>query len=218
MLQRLCNVPPVSAALEPAVASVDGDVLVWRFDRPTEAISSASVNGGAGRIDWILNVGVERGYARTDLDEHAAGIASKLGLDGRGTALFTAVDVRGVCRAECDGVVVHATVGISGPTWAAGRELVPESSEAGTINVVVQLPVGLDPGAAVNATMTATEAKVQALAEHGIDGTGTATDAVVVAWPATGHQERFAGPRSVWGRKLAIAVHSAVQAGLPQNP
>ena len=166
-------------------------------------------------IDWILNVGVERGYARTDLDEHAAGIALKLGLAGRGTALFTAVDVRGVCRTECDGVVVHATVGVSGPTWAAGSELVPESSEAGTINVVVQLR-STDPGAAVTPRWTP-RAKVQALAEHGIDGTGTATDAVVVAWPATGHQERFAGPRSVWGRKLAIAVHSAVQAGLPQS-
>ena len=207
----------MSAAVEPAVASVPEDVLVWRFDRPTEAVSSASVNGGAGRIDWILNVGVERGYARTDLDEHAAGIASKLGLDGRGTALFTAVDVRGVCRAECDGVVVHATVGISGPTWAAGSEFVPESSEAGTINVVVQLPVGLDPGAAVNATMTATEAKVQALTEHGVDGTGTATDAIVVAWPAAAPQERFGGPRSVWGQRLALAVHSAVQSGLPQQ-
>ena len=190
---------------------------MWRFDQSTAAISSATVNGGIGRIDWIANIGVERGYARTDLDEHAAQVASELGLTGRGTALFTAVDVREVHRSECDAVVAHATVGVSQPTWAADSEDVPEPLEPGTINVVAQLPVGLDPGAAVNAAMTATEAKVQALAERGVDGTGTATDAIVVAWPATAAHERFGGPRSVWGQRLALAVHTAVQSGLPQQ-
>ena len=80
---------------------------------------------------------------------------------------------------------------------------------------MAQLPVGLEPGAAVNATMTITEAKVQALAEAGIDGTGTATDAAVVTWPAAASRERFCGPRSVWGQRLAIAVHEAVRSGLP---
>ena len=202
-----------------------------------EAISSAAHGGGTGLIDWILNIGVDRGYSRTDLDEHASEIAAELGLQSHGTALFTAVDVRGVRRAECDGVVVHATVGVSKPTWAAERHrpVTPPDKPAddgepahgrvggesrhiyntGTINIVVQLPVGLEPGAAVNATMTITEAKVQALAEAGVDGTGTATDAAVVTWPAAASRERFAGPRSVWGQRLAIAVHDAVRSGLP---
>lgn len=212
-------------------------MLAWRFDQGVEAISSAAHGGGTGLIDWILNIGVDRGYSRTDLDEHAFEVAAALGLHGRGTALFTAVDVRGVRRAECDGVVVHATVGVSKPTWAAERHRpvtapgkAAEDGEpargrvggesghtynAGTINVVAQLPVGLEPSAAVNATMTITEAKVQALAEAGIDGTGTATDAVVVTWPAAALRERFCGPRSVWGQRLAIAVHDAVRSGLP---
>ncbi|WP_419933506.1 adenosylcobinamide amidohydrolase [Candidatus Poriferisodalis sp.] len=43
----------------------------------------------------------------------------------------------------------------------------------------------------------------------------TATDAVVAAWPAAARRQRFGGPRSEWGQRLALAVHSAVQAGLP---
>ena len=83
----------------------------------------------------------------------------------------------------------------------------------GTINLVVQIPVALDPGAAVNAAITATEAKVQALAARGVPGTGTATDAVTVIWPREGTPERFAGPRSGWGSRIAQAVYRAVWAG-----
>ena len=83
----------------------------------------------------------------------------------------------------------------------------------GTINLVVQVPVALDPGAAVNAAITATEAKVQALAARGVPGTGTATDAITVVWPCEGAPERFAGPRSQWGSRIAQAVYRAVWAG-----
>lgn len=209
----------MSTPIEPRVHVVPDaprGVLAWRFSQTVEAISSATHGGGTGLIDWILNIGVDSGYSRTDLDEHASEVAATLSLGGQGTALFTAVDVRGFRRAECDGVVVHATVGVSKPTWAAASEDHVPASGPGTINVVAQLPVGFEPGAAVNAAMTITEAKVQALAEAGVAGTGTATDAAVVSWPAAAPRERFAGPRSLWGQRLALAVRSAVRAGLPQ--
>ncbi|WP_419944191.1 adenosylcobinamide amidohydrolase [Candidatus Poriferisodalis sp.] len=226
----------MSAAVEPALVTAPHSALVWRFDQPIELISSAAVGGGIGRVDWIVNVGVGSGYARIDLDAHAAEVAAELSLRGNGTALFTAVDAERCATAECDGVVVHATVGVSKPTWAAeagfpvtapGETLgldrpashlaggdSTDEHNIGTINIVAQLPVGLEPGAAVNAVMTITEAKTQALAECGIAGTGTATDAVVVAWPADGHRERFGGPRSEWGQRLAVAAHAAVRDGL----
>lgn len=74
--------------------------------------------------------------------------------------------------------------------------------------------MALSGGGAVNAVITATEAKTQALIEAGIDGTGTATDAVVVVWPSTAAPERFAGPRAPWGGRLARCVHAAVRSGL----
>ena len=109
--------------------------------------------------------------------------------------------------------MVDATVGISHPTWAAGTPATEAPAVGGTINLVVQLPVGLEPGAAVNAVITATEAKAQALANRGVHGTGTATDAITILWPAGAPAERFAGPRSRWGTRIAQAVYRAVWAG-----
>ena len=218
--------PPRAAAVE-VVEDVrvpdTREVLAWRFDEPRAALSSAPVGGGSASVDWALNIGVTEGYARTDLDDHAADVARRLGLVGTGAALFTAADVRRVVHAEDGGVAVDATVGVTKPTWAADRDDVHGRREGGawvpgTINVVVQVPVALGPAAAVNAVMTATEAKVQALLEHGVPGTGTASDAVAVVWPATLPVEPFAGPRSTWGARIARAVHAAVRQGLEEHP
>ncbi len=78
------------------------------------------------------------------------------------------------------------------------------------------VPVPLSDAALVNAVLTATEAKTQALFEAGVPGTGTASDSICVACPepAPGTPgEPFGGPRSPWGSRLARAVHAAVAAG-----
>ena len=107
-----------------------------------------------------------------------------------------------------------ATVGLRVPTWAAAPPGRPDPEQAGTINVIVALPVPLTDAAFVNAVATATEAKVQAVLDAGIAGTGTATDAICVAAPAgPGREEEFTGPRSVWGARIARAVHAAVRDG-----
>jgi adenosylcobinamide amidohydrolase len=49
----------------------------------------------------------------------------------------------------------------------------------------------------------------------GLDATGTATDAVCIACPDDGPRHAFGGPRSIWGARLARAVHAAVAAGRP---
>ena len=196
--------------------------LLWCWAAAVTALSSAPVGGGLSRPDWLVNIGVDSGYGRTDLAGHAAEVTAGLDLPGQGMALFTAAPVDRFTRCAADGVTVHATVGVSHPTWAAPRDLSPGGAgapgqgppEPGTINVVIQVPVALDGGAAVNAVITATEAKTQALLEVGVEGTGTATDAVVVVWPSAGIPERFAGPRSPWGERIARCVHAAVRAGL----
>lgn len=177
------------------------------------SMSSAAVGGGFTEIGWAFNIGVSSDYGRTDLSDHAGEVAAELGLTGAGMALFTAAAVDEVCRSECGGVVVDATVGVTHPTWAADPAAVGREWTPGTINSVVQLPLGLEPGAAVNAVATATEAKVQALAERGIPGTGTASDAIAIIWPAHIEVERFGGPRSTVGANIARAVHEAVWKG-----
>ena len=203
---------PVDAFLVPAAGEHRG-VLVWRWETPMSVLSSAPVGGGPGVAEWVLNIGVGADYDRTDLSDHAEEVAAELDLRGTGVAMFTAVDLSRRQRCTSGGVAVDTTVGISHPTWAAGTPATEAPAVGGTINLVVQLPVGLDPGAAVNAVITATEAKTQALATRGVPGTGTATDAVTIVWPAEAAAERFAGPRSPWGTRIAQAVYQAVWAG-----
>jgi adenosylcobinamide amidohydrolase len=266
-----------SAAVAPelhTIGSADAlAVLCWSFaPAGIETLSSAPVGGGRCRIDWLLNIGVAADYARTDLDRHGAEVAAALGLGGTGAALLTALDVGHVQSVVDDGLRVDATVGVTRPTWAADvdgafarwptvaspapgdptGEVATTGYRPGTINVIAQLPVALTDAAAVNAVMTITEAKAQALIEAGVPGTGTASDAVVVCWPSVGAgeaqevdrdrngdtgggtarggaardgadgcvagaPEAFAGPRSMWGARLARATHAAVVAGLERH-
>lgn len=207
----------------PTVASrSEGDVdlalLLWRFHEPRWIASTGDVGGGVGERSWVLNAQVPHDYRRRDLDAHANELAETFALDGRGVCLFTAAAVRQVHHAHDDGVDAHATVGLALPTWAASPDddaIVPAS--AGTINVVVFLPVRLSDGGLLNLLTTATEAKAQALFDAGIAATGTASDALCVVFPTPASPERFGGPRSFWGARVARAVHHAVLAGASER-
>jgi adenosylcobinamide hydrolase len=192
-----------------------GQCLVWRFTEPMLAISSAIIGGGIGPASWAINVTVEPDYSRMDPMEHLADIADSLGLTGRGLALMTAVDVSTRGSSTAGLVSLTATVGVRRPVWAHDLDRTDESSVGpGTINIVAAVPQSLGNGALVNAVATITEAKVQAMYDHGIAGTGTASDAVCLLCPIGGVEEPFGGPRSVWGRRLADATYEAVAAGI----
>jgi adenosylcobinamide amidohydrolase len=140
-----------------------------------------------------------------------------LGPGGDGVGMMTAASVDRYVRASDGGVEAVATVGLRVPTWAAAPEGTEDPELApmrvGTINIVTVLPVAMTDAALVNAVMTVTEAKSQALIEAGFPCTGTASDAVCVAVPADGPEEVFGGPRSEWGARTARAVHAAVRRG-----
>jgi adenosylcobinamide amidohydrolase len=212
-------------------AGRDLGVLVVRFPVPVRVIASAPHGGGLGPRRWVVNAEVPPTYGRRDPDHHLAKLGVSLGLPGRGVGMLTAADVRRASRAEDDGVEVLATVGLGHPINAAtparndpagagvgvpaagGAGEMPAGITVGTINVLAVLPDRLSDAALVNAVATATEAKAQALRDLGFDATGTATDAVVIACPDEGRPQAFGGPRSVWGSRLARAVHAAVLAG-----
>ncbi|MGP3633666.1 adenosylcobinamide amidohydrolase [Streptomyces sp. 24-1644] len=188
--------------------------LVWRLGPGWRVCSSAVLGGGIGPRAWILNAQVPGGYPRMDPEHHLAGIAAAEGLTGPGAGLMTAADVTARTTAADTDVTATVTAGLGVRGWAAApAEGVEGPPLPGTVNIVVTLPVALSDAALVNAVATATEAKVQALLDAGLDCSGTPTDAVCVAAPepAAGHPgEPFAGPRSLWGARLARAVHSAV--------
>ena len=157
-------------------------MALWRFRSPLLALSSAPYGGGWGERHWILAAQVAGGYHRTDPAGHLAGLARDLGLDGPGIGMLTAVDVRRVTASREDGVAAAATVGVTHPSWAAatddGTTAAPGAPGiAGTVNIVAVLGRRLSGAALVNAVMTVTEAKSQALWEAGFAGTGTPSDA-----------------------------------------
>ena len=221
-------------------------VLWWRCGPGWRMAASTVSGGGLGVRGWWLNAMVPVAYHHEDPAAHVHEIAAGLGLTpgadvaavsaAAGVGMLTAADVTRYTEADDEGVRVIATVGLSLPVWAAatpeaiaaetggvrrgGSRLPP----AGTINVLVVIPVPLTDAALVNAVVTATEAKTQALIEAGVPGTGTSSDAVCIACPALAGSERgvvpepYAGPRSAWGSRLARAVHAAVLAGATRPP
>lgn len=188
-------------------------LLVWRFDRPMTVASTAPAGGGIGRRRWMINAQVPPGYCRRDPEHHVGELASAVGLTGPGVGMLTAVDVASVVRVLDGGVSVETTVGVSHPVWAASTEPIGEEPRAGTINVVAFVPSAFSDAALLNALCTMTEAKSQALLLAGIEGTGTASDAVTLVCLPGGGVEPFGGPRSRWGAPLARAVCTAVRTG-----
>ena len=188
-------------------------VACWRPGPGYRMISSGVLGGGIGPREWVLNAQVPGQYARTDPAGHLTELAGLLGLTGPGTGMLTAAKVTDLVTRSDEGAEAAVTAGLRAPAWAAvppgaaEEDLVP-----GTINIIVSVPVPLTDAALVNAVITATEAKTQAVLDAGFPGTGTATDAVCVAAPESLEvaAEDFAGPRSVWGARIARAVHAAV--------
>ncbi len=198
-------------------------VALWCPGPGYRMISSGVAGGGIGPREWVLNAQVPASYRRLDPAVHLAELAAGLGLAGEGVGLLTAASVRDVVQREDDGVRVAATVGLRLPTWAAAPAGPADrgSSAArppGTINIIVSVPVPLRDAAYVNAVMTATEAKTQAVLAAGFRATGTASDAICVAAPVAGEPADFAGPRSLWGARIARAVHYAVHTGALRYP
>jgi adenosylcobinamide amidohydrolase len=161
----------------------------------------------------VLNAQVPASYARRDPDHHLAQLGISLGLAGRGVGMLTAADVRRYTSGFDDGVEVTATVGLGHPIRAAAPASDTPVPLVGTINLMVVVPERLSDAALVNAVGTVTEAKSQALADIGLDATGTATDALCIVCPDGGQPAAFGGPRSVWGSRIARAVHVAVRDG-----
>ncbi|MEV6192090.1 adenosylcobinamide amidohydrolase [Streptomyces sp. NPDC051920] len=192
------------------------NALLWRAGAGWRMVSSAVLGGGIAERAWVLNAQVSHGYRRTDPARHLTELARGAGVRGPGVGLMTAADVTRYGEAHDGGAEAVVTAGLGVRGWAAAPdEPVRRPVAPGTINIVTALPVALGDAALVNAVSTVTEAKVQALIDAGYDCSGTPTDAVCVAarTPLPGDEvHAFAGPRSLWGARLARAVYSAVRA------
>lgn len=196
---------------------------VWvRGQRPLRVLSSALVGGDLDASRHILNMHVENGYKAESPAADLVAFARRLGIPGPFVGVMTAASTQeaAVVTERLGGVTVTAviTVGLGSPI-AAGRSPVAPWRPS-TINTIVLVDGVLERAAAVNAVVTATEAKTVALAEAGIQtpegrsATGTSTDAVVIAWTERGPLLPYLGPASPGGWLIGRTVHRAVARGL----
>lgn len=190
---------------------------MWTLSEPLRCVATTVLGGGIGERAWIANVTVPLDYDHPDPARDAADLALALGCHGPGCCFLTGVDVRRFTFAEDGGVEAFATVGLRTVTWAADDHGGYTEWRPGTINCVVFVPAPLSDAALVNLVSTAAEAKVQALIERQVPGTGTASDAVAVcalSGPVADAAHGYGGPRSLWGARVARAVRQAVAAGI----
>ena len=211
------------------IAGVQIDVsaeAVWvRSAAPLRTLASAVVGGDLDAARHIVNMHVPPGHHCAEPGRDLRDLARRLGIAEPFVGLMTAAraDEARIAWEEEAGIRVGAvaTVGLGVPVTAGLTP--PVAWQPSTINVIVVLDATLERAAAVNGVITATEAKVGALCEAGIESaegqpaTGTITDAVVVAWTGRGPVVPYLGPGTLAGWCLARAVRRAVGQGIPSR-
>ncbi|HEV8676812.1 MAG TPA: adenosylcobinamide amidohydrolase [Methylomirabilota bacterium] len=202
-----------------------GREAVWvRSADRLRVVASAFVGGDLAATRHIVNMHWPHGY-RDGLEVELAAFARRLGIVEPFVGLMTAAGTHEAVSVteQLDGITAIAVVTVGIGTLVSAGASPPRPWRPGTINTIVLLDACLEPAAAVNGVITATEAKVAALAEAGLvttDGapaTGTVTDAVVVAWTQRGPRLPYLGPAASGGWLLARAVRRAVAAGIQRE-
>src|SRR5262249_12365747 len=179
----------MSGHIDGITIEVGADAVVVRADRALRVVSSAIVGGGLSHVRAIVNLHVAKGFHCADSEIDRAAFAHRRGVPSPFVGLLTgaATEKAETAVERRDGLAVAAvvTLGLSNRS-AAGRSA-PAAWAASTINTIVIVDADPEDAALVNLVITATEAKTLALMEAGVTtpdggaGTGTATDAVVVA-------------------------------------
>ncbi len=200
------------------------------FCTPHRVISSAVLNGGLVHASHLVNLRVPKRWASLEAPEVTlAKYCTDAGWSGTTVGMMTAASMDSFRMAresvqDID-VVVLVTSGLSNPRRvgdrAEHREMITQSKEIGTINIIAMTSTILTGPAMVEALMIVTEAKSAALQESGIKSpvskkiaTGTGTDAIAVVsghGPETAH---YCGKHVLFGEILGHLVTDAVTSSI----
>lgn len=214
------------------MVGVEQDVSVVSFSAPVRALSWAVLNGGFCYADHTINHLVQGKDAsfcaqpRSRLQQ----AATKLGLNGTVVAMATAVEMKNLTQASMSGSGAEVTcfaVGcgnaLSAGDPASGITEKAAQPSLHTINMIAMVQPGLTDQAMVEAIQIATEGRVRALYEAGIQSsasnllaTGTGTDCIaIVSLDAAG--ATYCGKHMNLGELIGLAAYTAVKKGLMQR-
>jgi adenosylcobinamide amidohydrolase len=220
----------VSTMNRPFIVRLEQDALIVSFPAPARVLSWAIVNGGYRRADHVINhhvSGSDRGFCAKParwLEE----AVSRLGLQGAVVATATAVEMKTLTEVSLSGdgssATCFATVGcgnalsVGDPASATVERTA--LSPLHTINMILVIQPGISDEALVEAVQVATEGRVRALYEAGIQSsltdlpaTGTGTDCIA-AVSLGGGRARYCGKHTRLGELIGRAAYAAVKSGL----
>ena len=188
-----------------------------RLPRRMRVMASTILNGGLREADSVLMLQVPLHYDHDDPVRHMRSLVSALGLPDDTVCFMTAAELeKAFCARELEHngtcAIALLSAGISNSITAgeSSREGQVPHRQVGTINIMVITDKPLDDCGMVNAVMTITEAKTAALRDHNIPGTGTTSDAVLIACPIDGDRCLWSGTGSDHGISMAAAVRGCL--------
>jgi adenosylcobinamide amidohydrolase len=210
----------------------DQDAFILSFSAPARTLSWAVVNGGFCYADHVINHHVgnnTRFCAQPSLWLERAALG--LRLQGKVVAMATAVEMKHMVRVSMSGggaeVTCFATVGcanalsVGDPCSVALGEQAPASLH--TINIILTVQPGLTDKAMVEAIQIATEGRVRALYEAGIqssvsglNATGTGTDCIAIVSLDSGDAP-YCGKHTQLGELIGLAAYTAVERGIASS-
>ncbi|NWG09449.1 MAG: bifunctional adenosylcobinamide hydrolase/alpha-ribazole phosphatase CbiS [Nitrososphaerales archaeon] len=200
--------------------------LVIRFNEPLNVLSSAVLNGGLFRARAIINHHVPKSFDHRDPAYILRNLVKNLGLADDTVGFMTAVEVHNVAiRTErVKDLVVSAlvTAGLSYPATAGDDTL--QSSDIGTINIILLIDGNLTDSCIVNCIQTAIEAKTVALRELDVRSrfsnsvaSGSTSDAIAVACTGVGEPIKFAGTGTEIGIMIGRIVKEATKEAIQKQ-
>ncbi|OES45158.1 adenosylcobinamide amidohydrolase [Domibacillus iocasae] len=207
-----------------------GDYLAIRPPVPLKSLSSGVIGAGWGWRSTFVNRHVDQNYNMDNFEEEAAAYFEENGFDLNETVgMMTAVKMEDAAwrkeTKEDVSVFVVATAGVGNAVDVTQpRGSWKEKVTPGTINIWVFVNGKLSEEAFVQGLMTATEAKVKALADAGVQdpktgtiATGTSTDSMLIAATQRGAYQQFAGSITPLGIAIGRAVYVAVTESLQKT-
>jgi iron complex transport system ATP-binding protein len=193
--------------------------IILQSSRPLKTISSGVTNAGTGWYKTFVNRHVSKNYNSDNHHEEMQDYLQQIGAKKEETVgMMTAVQLEDVCwgfyEEETFSVFIVVTAGVGNAVDASMCDRHSFDHSPGTINTWVFINGRVSEAASIQGIMTATEAKVKALAAHnvkdpvtGSGATGTSTDSILIASTEEGVLLEYAGTITPLGKRISKGVY-----------
>lgn len=210
------------------------DYILLQSPMMLKTMSSGVIGSGIGWYNTFINRYVDKSYHSRNYREELKRFVVEKGLDPSNTVgMMTAVKMENVqykqYRDKDFSILVVVIAGVGNAVDVSRSVEHPFVYRPGTINTWIIVNGRLSEEAFIQSIITATEAKVKALAElqipdqeTGTIATGTSTDSILIAATQKGKYQEFAGTITPLGKLIGKGVYEctleAIQKSLKRSP